>query len=163
MALFCANKPQIKQTSHSVHSGGLVTWDVPLHHIASLYRKDSSLWTGRQRTQSCRGTRLMGLHFPVWSGDRSMPSCPISCRQFSCKNHRGAMQACLRVSIIKFSQAARTWKANEFQKLCIRQFSSQTPPILLLNIQYFVLYSSFNVSLITFINMCLCRAWVHLL
>lgn len=112
----CANKPQIKEILYSVHSGGLVTWNVPLYHIGSLYRKESSLWIGIKRTQSLRRTRLMGLHFSVWSGGSSMPSCPMSCCKFSCKNHRGAMQTCLRVSIIKFSQATRIEKQIKSSK-----------------------------------------------
>lgn len=150
MGFICANKPQIKQTSCNIHSRGSAKWKhVPLHRIAWPYRKDSPLQTGRQRTQSWGGDRATGLRFPLWSGNGSMPRCPVACCKFSCKNHRGTVQACLRVSIITFSWDTGTWEAYELQQLCITQFSSQVFPTLLLNTQYFTLYSSFHVSLIS--------------
>lgn len=61
--------------------------------ILEAFIEKSSLWTGIKRTQSLRRSRLIGFYFSLWSGGRSMASCPMSCCKFSRNNHRGAMQA----------------------------------------------------------------------
>lgn len=133
MGLICANKTQIKQTWHNIHSCELVKWKhLPLHCTISLHRKDSLSQTSRQGAQIWEGATSARFHIPVGSGNGFKTSCPLACK-FSCKISKGMIQACLRVSIITFSRAIGTQKRYEIQQLSIRQFFSKISPMHPLN------------------------------